>query len=256
MENTILQDFEKLYKETYTDNVVDQAIKYTNNCVLISLLPLKNENLEHNVKCDVFQAYLHGVQDAFHHKNDTIYKSKIETCKNSYVMSKDFCVAFMFGDNDFGSDILYAAQMYAENYNSILNSIGHYNDDEFNKIKDKSLYVKDLIELESLDCLKSIIKTGYISSELKCICERGFFNDYKTCTERLYTRAINTLNYLDIDNDEKWVVGSIDYVQDQILKKYASINQNVTDLNINNIWINGECLFMAVINGEMKVWVR
>ena len=28
------------------------------------------------------------------------------------------------------------------------------------------------------------------------------------------------------------------------------------ELNLKNIWINGETLVMAVINGKMEVWIR
>ena len=65
--------------------------------------------------------------------------------------------------------------------------------------------------------------------------------------EKYPSRIIGTVSEIPTYEEvEKWVVENNLNNQDKPKEK----------LNLRNIWINGEALVMAVINGKMEVWIR
>lgn len=255
---TILENYISEYQKEFDDDVVNAAVKYINNTGMFSDIPFTSkdkDDIKDAVRVDTFRAFMAGVSRTLYIGEDKVRKNSEEKRYKKFRKEKDFCVAFYFGDNDFGSDIEEAAKMYAKSYNYVLGCIDNYTDEEFEQIKDKSLYVKDIDKLEDTKIIKSILKTGFCSSYMKDYCTH-IINIEKLDHDAIFSHANELIDYLNFEKDRHWFIGTIDDVSDKIMDKFKSHVDNPEITNISNIWLNGECLFMAVIDGEMKVWVR
>ena len=258
----LLNEYIEKYKNDFDDEIVDRAVKYIDDMVMFSTIPLKKKSKEDmdpdvldGLRLDILRAYMDAVYSTMCIGLEKIRKNSLAKGYKKFRKEKDFCVAFNFGDNDFGADIEEAANMYADSYNYKLGCIDHYTDKEFEQIKDKSLYVKDINAMEGLDFIKNILKTGFRASYVKDNCTRQI--DVEVINpDNLFEHAKKLTEYLNFDDDTRWYIGTVDDVQDKIMEEFKSHVSNPETTNISNIWLNGECLFMAVIDGEMKVWIR
>lgn len=258
----ILDSYINTYRDECADNVVDSAVNYIHNAVSFTKTTTKifnrgdSTDIDDYINTDMLTAYMTGVRYAVENNIDDIKTKNKEKQYHSYRKNKDFCVAFYFGDNDFGYAVREAAEMYAKHYNYILNCINNYTDEEFSTIEHKSSYVADLTILETLKYIRHILKTGYVSSHMKSVAENCGCYISESYPDDIYNDAKSDIEYLGFDDDKKWFIGTLDSVQDQILDRFKSCVVNPETTDISNIWINGECLFIAVIDGDMKVWLR
>ena len=178
----------------------------------------------------------------------------LDDTMSEYRKSKDFCVFFDFGDNDFGNYIEKGAQIYADKYNGILGNIDLYKGNkDWNE--SKNLYVKDLTEMEQIATIQKIIACGVMSSIIE---DRGKHTlNSKAGIKDFAEDAYHDMDYLGITDESKYRIGTYEEVEKWVVENNLN-NQDKPkeELNLKNIWINGEALVMAVINGKMEVWIR
>ena len=207
---------------------------------------------------DTFQstfifAFLHGATEGVKmNLKDTF--PRLEDTMSEYSKNKDFCVFFNFGDNDFGDYIEKGAQAYADKYNDILRNIDLYKDNkDWNA--SKSLYVKGLIEMEQITTIQKFIACEVMSSIIKGR-EEDILNSnagIKDFAEDAYC----DIDYLRITDESRYRIGTYEEVEKWVVEHNLKNQDKPKEkLNLKNIWINGEALVMAVINGKMEVWIR
>ena len=274
---------EKLLKEKesyyslYNKEIVDKAFEYlqdsqNNDAIKLGLMAelgliatdskeyngterakIIGENLYDTFQSTFIFAFLHGategvkmnLKDTFPRLEDTIS----EYCKN-----KDFCVFFNFGDNDFGDYIENGAQIYADKYNGILRNIDLYKDNK-DWDENKSLYVKDLAEMEQIATIQKIIACGVMSSIIE---DRGKHTlNSKAGIKDFIEDAYYDMDYLNITDESKYRIGAYKEVEKWVVENNLNNKDKPKEeLNLKNIWINGEALVIAVINGKMEAWIR
>lgn len=180
---------------------------------------------------------------------------------SEYRKTKDFAFMYYFSDNDFGLDFEHAARLYCEKYNETLHQIDCYDDNEH-----MCSYYKTCLELlENPDNICSILKSGVLAKEF----EHSFY--HKICDfEDVVGDIKHTYNYLNIDITKTrnlynhtedgtyeysgeiamFKSGTFDEVKDHALRMEQS------NYTWDNLWQNGECLYVFMENGEMKYKVR
>ena len=211
------------------------------------------ENLYDTFQSTFIFAFLHGATEGIKMDIKNTFPN-LDDAMSEYRKSKDFCVFFDFGDNDFGNHIEKGAQIYADKYNGILGNIDLYKDSkDWNE--GKSLYVKDLTEMEQIATIQKIIACGVMSSIIE---DRGkHILNSKAGIEDFAEDAYYDMDYLGITDESKYRIGTYEEVEKWVVENNLN-NQDKPkeELNLKNIWINGEALVMAVINGKMEVWIR
>ena len=211
------------------------------------------ENLYDTFQSTFIFAFLHGATEGIKMDIKNTFP-KLEDTMSEYRKSKDFCIFFDFGDNDFGNYIEKGAQIYANKYNSILGHIDLYKDSkDWNE--GKSLYVKDLAEMEQIATIQKIIACGVMSSIIE---DRGkHILNSKAEIKDFAEDAYCDMDYLGITDESKYRIGTYEEVEKWVVENNLNYEDRPKEeLNLKNIWINGEALVMAVINGKMEVWIR
>ena len=274
---------EKLLKEKesyyslYNRELVDKAFEYlqdsqNNDAIKLGLMAelalmapefkecngaerakIIGENLYDTFQSTFILAFLHGATEGVKMDIKNTFP-RLEDTMSEYRKSKDFCVFFDFGDNDFGNHIEKGAQIYADKYNGILGNIDLYKDNkDWNE--SQSLYVKDLTEMEQIATIQKVIACGVMSSIIK---DRGKqILNTKAGIKDFAEDAYCDIDYLRITDESRYRIGTYEEVEKWVVENNLK-NQDKPkeELNLKNIWINGEALVMAVINGKMEVWIR
>ena len=211
------------------------------------------ENLYDTFQSTFIFAFLHGATEGIKMDIKNTFPS-LDNTMSEYRKSKDFCVFFDFGDNDFADHVEKGAQIYADKYNGILGNIDLYKGNkDWNE--SKSLYVKDLTEMEQISTIQKIIACGVMSSIIE---DRGkHILNSKAGIKDFAEDAYYDMDYLGITDESKYRIGAYEEVEKWVVENNLK-NQDKPkeELNLKNIWINGEALVMAVINGKMEVWIR
>lgn len=274
---------EKLLKEKesyyslYNKEIVDKAFEYLQDSknddaiklgLMTELAVMATDSKEYNGTerakiigeklYDTFQstfifAFLHGATEGVKMNiKDTF--PRLEDTMSEYRKNKDFCVFFNFRDNDFGAHIEKGAQIYANKYNSILENIDLYKGNkDWNE--SQSLYVKNLTEMEQIATIQKIIACGVMSFTIE---DRGRCSlSGKAGIKDFVEDAYCNMDYLRITDESRYRIGTYEEVEKWVVENNLN-NQDKPkeELNLKNIWINGEALVMAVINGKMEVWIR
>ena len=275
-DDKLLKEKESYYS-LYNKEIVDKAFEYlqdsqNNDAIKLGLMAelgliatdskeyngterakIIGENLYDTFQSTFIFAFLHGATEGVKMNiKDTF--PKLEDTMSEYRKNKDFCVFFDFGDNDFGNYIEKGAQIYADKYNSILGNIDLYKGNkDWNE--SKSLYVKDLTEMEQISTIQKIIACGVMSSIIE---DRGkHILNSKAGIKDFAEDAYYDMDYLGITDESKYRIGTYEEIEKWVVENNLK-NQDKPkeELNLKNIWINGEALVMAVINGKMEVWIR
>ena len=211
------------------------------------------ENLYDTFQSTFILAFLHGATEGIKMDIKNTFP-RLEDTMSEYRKSKDFCVFFDFGDNDFGDHIEKGAQIYADKYNGILGNIDLYKDNkDWNE--SQSLYVKGLTEMEQIATIQKVIACGVMSSIIK---DRGKqILNTKAGIKDFTEDAYGDIDYLRITDESRYRIGTYEAVEKWVVESNLK-NQDKPkeELSLKNIWINGEALVMAVINGKMEVWIR
>lgn len=274
---------EKLLKEKesyyslYNKEIVDKAFEYlqdskNNDAIKLGLMAelavMATDSKEYNGTerakiigeklYDTFQtpfifAFLHGATEGVKMNiKDTF--PRLEDTMSEYRKNKDFCVFFNFRDNDFGAHIEKGAQIYANKYNSILENIDLYKGNkDWNE--SQSLYIKDLTEMEQIATIQKIIACGVMSFTIE---DRGKYSlNGKAGIKDFVEDAYCDVDYLRITDESRYRIGTYEEVEKWVVENNLNSQDKPKEkLNLKNIWINGEALVMAVINGKMEVWIR
>lgn len=277
MINEKLLNEKEFYYRLYNKELVDKAFEYlqdsqNNDAIKLGLMAeltlmaadskeyngagrakIIGENLYDTFQSTFIFAFLHGATESVKmNLKDTF--PRLEDTMSEYRKNKDFCVFFDFGDNDFGAHIEKGAQAYADKYNSILENIDLYKD---NKDWDagKSLYVKDLTEMEQITTIRKFIACEVMSSIIKGR-EEDILNSNAGIKD-FVEDAYYDVDYLSIADESRYRIGTYEEVEKWVVENNLNNQDEPKEkLNLKNIWINGEALVMAVINGKMEVWIQ
>lgn len=276
IDKKLLKEKESYYS-LYNKELVDKAFEYlqdskNNDAIKLGLMTelavMATDSKEYNGTerakiigeklYDTFQtpfifAFLHGATEGVKMDiKDTF--PRLEDTMSEYRKNKDFCVFFNFKDNDFGAHIEKGAQIYANKYNSILENIDLYKGNkDWNE--SQSLYIKDLTEMEQIATIQKIIACGVMSFTIE---DRGRCSlNSKAGIKDFVEDAYCDMDYLRITDESRYRIGTYEEVEKWVVENNLN-NQDKPkeELNLKNIWINGEALVMAVINGKMEVWIR
>lgn len=268
--DTVVKEKEKLYT-IYNKKLVDKAFEYifdsktldeTQTGLLFELVEklCKNKSVEEKGKeainfllSSYIFTYIHGATQNIGLTYDETYPDK-DMRYSDYRKNKDFCLFYFFGDNDFGTYVEKGAEMLANRYNSCLSSIDSYKNDPNFSI-DNSLYVKDINEYEKLENIQKTLSYGIVSAAIEnngnfelVFVEKGMA-DPKTIIDKAY----GYIEYLRVNNDIRYKIGTYKEVEEMVKKdkRFTWEGDSLIDM-----WFNGEALIMAVINGEMKYWIK
>lgn len=269
--DTLIKEKEKLYT-MYNKKLIDKAFEYLDDSRTLdeiktgSLFELveklcKNKSVkekgEEAVKLllsSYIFTYLHGAIQNIGLTYDETYPDK-EIRFSDYRKNKDFCLFYFFGDNDFGNYVEKGAKMLADRYNSCLSSIDSYKD-EPNFDINNSLYVKDINEYEKIENIQKTLSYGIVSAAIEnagdfelLFIERGMA-DPKSIVDEAY----GYIDYLKVNNDTRYKIGTYKEVEEMV-KKDKRFTWKEGD-SLTDMWFNGEALIIAVIDGEMKYWIK
>lgn len=205
-------------------------------------------------------AWIYGCKYAVLHEIGTT-EPVHEDQMSDYRKTKDFAFMYYFGDNDFGLDFEHAARLYCEKYNELLSQIDCYDDNEHMS----NYYKKYLENLENPDNILSIIKSGILAKEF----ERSFYHKIYEF-DKVVDDIQHTYNYLNIDfsktrnlykeneDGQSEIDGKITLFKsgtfDEVKEHALKMEQDY--YTWDNLWQNGECLYVYTENGEMKYKVR
>jgi predicted DNA-binding protein YlxM (UPF0122 family) len=196
-------------------------------------------------------AYLHGARENAGMSLEEM-EPNLEDSYSDYRKNKDFCVFFDFKDNDFGEHIRAGAEMYVDRYNHVMGIIDSYIADGIDI--SKSSYVEDIKRLEDLEKIKKTIAYGVMSESIKSYSDYALIFPEKEMKDPLDVsqEAYSRIDYLGINNDSNYKVGTYSEVEKWVVDRY----KRKDDDNLQTIWMNGEALIIAVIDGEMKYSIR
>lgn len=251
-------------KEYYNHQLVDEAVNYASSrsidtLIDISLIGIETsdegkkeiaKNCKHIIDMMTTEAFVDGAQHAVMTGLQD-YRGEIKI--SEYVKSKDLCVMLDFHDNDFGGYLEEAAQIYADMYNQLLSRIQTYEETDCKNMLDN--YIEDLVKLESPENIQKTIASGFISSYIRI----GLLDWYKEIKnpDEMMKDAYDHLEYLGI-NDTAFRIGTYSEIENYVMEHYKS--QQSTDRgegqSLKTCWLNGEVLFMSIVDGWMKVWIQ
>lgn len=274
MEN-LLEDKE-IYYSMYNKKLVDKAFEYLkdsrsfNNAKVGAMLALEDKACQNmtyeergarfnrlNLSTFMF-AYLHGALENIGLTREDIEPDK-EKKYSDFRKNRDFCIYYDFGDNDFGEYVEKAANIYADKYNYYLRELDYrLKDDEDGKINIENLYTyQDLVKLEEFENIYKILGKGVVGSAILSDAEYHFIgNNSQPSVKDSVENNYKYFDYLGINNRDKYIIGTYEEVEKQVIERHKHNNRNIENLSLKNIWINGEALVIAVEDGEMKCWIK
>ena len=109
--------------------------------------------------------------------------------------------------------------------------------------------------MEYIATIQKIIPCGVMSFTIE---DRGRCSlNSKAGIKDFVEDAYCDVDYLRITDESRYRIGTYEEVEKWVVENNLN-NQDKPkeELNLKNIWINGEALIMAVINGKMEVWIR
>lgn len=271
MENINFSFFDEMlksFKDRYRKEIVDDAVRNIEenfygsfrNVYLKRILEgnvnredAVNDYDEHMKYC-MLAAYVYGFMDnCGKYTYDECFADYTDKHYSEYRKNKNFTVFFNFGDNDFGGYLSKGAQIYADRYNSIMQTIDTYKDNpEWNQ--QTSSYVKDIEKLEDIETLKKVLAYGVVSNEIESSIEYSLIfpeRDILPIDEKL-PDSLSYVDYLKIYDDNRYVVGTYEEVEKQVMETSTWAEGK----SLENSWFNGEVLILTVRDGEMKVWIK
>lgn len=245
-------------KNLFNRNTFDARVQLANAVVKDDETP-DYTYLKDSIENSIAFSWIYGCKYAIENEigsTEPVHDSQM----SEYRKNKDFAFMYYFGDNDFGLDFMHAAKMYCEKYNDTLYHIDIY-DDNAHMV---DFYKKNLEQFENPDTIISILKTGILSKEF----EHAFYHDVHTFDE-IVADIKHTYDYLDINldktrnlynyvNDKYEISGTIAKFKsgtfDEV--KAHALRMEQSKYTWDNLWQNGECLYVFMEKGEMKYVVR
>lgn len=272
-----LEKEKNFYYSFYNKELVDKAFEDFEDCyyndaakmgLMISLFKIANDNEEDKKEIgkkflEMFLSnyiftFLHGATCGI---NSGLSSSmpEDELIFSNFRKNRDFCIYYDFGDNDFGGYVEQAANIYADKYNYYLRELDYrLKDDEDGKINIENLYTyQDLLKLEEFENIYKILGKGVVGSAILSDADYHFIgNNTQSSVKDSAENNYKHFDYLGINNRDRYIIGTYEEVEKQVIERHKHNNRDVENLSLKNIWINGEAVIIAIVNGEMKVWIR
>lgn len=239
----------------YGKPFVDMSYEYIKNELsfyssMIDIIePMSDEykdKLLDNILMFSRSAYLSGCYDG-HKYTDDPYKT------DDIIVDRNFMIIFDFHDNDFGQLVEDGANKWCELWNSKVNSIGMYKDEN---IVCDDFYV-DLDNLEKLENISKIITNGICTSniDLKNEYDR-YSNKHVPTLENLLDDCKSLITYLDSSNIDNYHKGNIEDIEKYAINEYKGIQNDGDKTPFEKLWVNGEALFIKVEHGYATAFIR
>jgi hypothetical protein len=254
----LVDEAREMSKNLFDRNMFDTHVRLANAAVKNDETP-DYTYLKDSIENSIAFAWIYGCKYAV--QNEIGSTAPVhDDQKSEYRKNKDFAFMYYFGDNDFGLDFEHAARLYCEKYNDTLHQIDCYDDNAHMA----DFYKKNLEQLENPDNIITILKSGILSKEF----EHSFYHNIHTFDE-IVADIKHTYDYLDInldktrnlynyENDNYEFSGTISNFKcgtfDEVKEHALRMEQG--NYTWDNLWQNGECLYVFIENGEMKYRVR
>lgn len=264
MDQKIFETMERNHNDflvnTYDSSIIEAARKKSNYNISLDMFYL--ELLKNNIDRTLWDTLKEIFAKRF--KEDSIYafidgaifasstglKSVFKTNELSdYSKSKDFCVLVYFGDNDFSWYMESAGKLYADKYNSLLETIdnsSNYTSLDY-QVKD---VVKEIERMEKKDIIMDTLLKGYVSAGMK----ESIMNSSRSSenTDNAMDHIYKEWKYLSI-NEDKITTGTYDEVLESAKTKFATMQEKDWVWTFDEMWCNSECLLMYVKDGRMTM---
>lgn len=227
------------------------------------------QNLIYKQMLERFEsAYLYGMQYAV--ANDIgSTKPGHESQLCQYQKDKDFAFVFKFGDNDFGNYFEYAAKLYCNGYNSLINTINTYTEFAPKSVKN---YIKDIDNLEKRETIIEALKLGITSYTFQSdvdtyhIESMSFENSMKDANRyaneyfdfngelQLWDKDENG-EYIVTGTEPRLVIGTRADVEATV-KNYGHPYEETMIPQDFPYWCNGEALIVYMKDGFLTYVIR
>ena len=239
-------------KKGYIEELIGRDAQkcFDKNCSVKSgkVIPLKwledNPKKEHileMVDIEVSSTFCQGVFYGWEHPQKVDVENLPQEIKNL-----NYLFAFNFHDNDFGNYFEEGAKNFCDDLNKLFVSIGVSNRYEC-EYSTKSL--KDEInDFISLDKLIDYIAKGICIYSLR---NRNISLEdiYKECQDMIKSFSVK-------EKDKNYIFGSIKDVSEKIIKENAKIQMEPKPKELEDMWLNGEYLFVKIENGFAETWTQ
>lgn len=262
----------EFYYSMYNKKLVDKAFDYLKNSSIFDDAKIGTQLALEEIICKDMSpeergahfnelnlstymfAYLHGAMENVGLTREDV-EPETEGRYSEYRKNKDFCVFFYFGDNDFGDHIINGAELWVNRYNEHLFYVDLYKDEPTWK-PENSLYVKDIVELEKLETIQKVISCGVVASAIESSADYLLtsLGTELPSLKNVMDKAYGHIDYLHINDEESYKIGTYKEVEDWVFSDDKWTWKEGDSLE--NMWLNGEALIIAMKDGEMKCWVR
>lgn len=206
--------------------------------------------LEGSNRSNQESAFVAGLEWGLKHTKADV---QVALNKSDYGMQKDITIVYDYCDNDFGLYMEHAGEKFCELYNKILSDVDLYNEDEFGR----GFHIRELELLEKLENIQKVLSIAFIESFL------AIHNDVSGYSEialkdhsALLKEAVHHLDYIEISNTAKFFVGTYEEAEKYVLEKYKECQSEGEGTSLENIWANGEVLFIVIKDGFAKTFTR
>lgn len=194
------------------------------------------------------QAYLDGCLYGHNYKED-IYNT------NEIVFDKNFMIIYDFHDNDYGQLIEDAAEYWCNLWNACVHSLIRYK--QLDSDYSYNSTIEKLNNLEKIKVISRIIANGFCSSNIMSQNEYDRYCDKDVPTpEILLNDCTKSIKYLGILNEDNYYKGNIKDIEKYTIDTYKDMQDNGDKTPFNNLWLNGECLFIKVEHGYATTFVK
>lgn len=231
--------FSSAYGELILNKIEDEKLRK-----LVSYLV---DDINNEIERKYFYGYLDGVQTAISNEwsKDALRPNNINFNEN--VLKEDFALVFHFGDNDFGLPIQKVGEKLASHFYEILFNLNTYY--EVNSQFGIDSCKKDLEESKNLKNLQNFFKISFIGSYLdnndfdRILRKEGGYEEVLKEAKR-YTEE-----YLEFENDEKYIIGTCEEIDTYIKNNFEQKSEDGQPY----YWDNGETLIIKIKNCKTSV---
>lgn len=260
------------YKKLYSSEIVDASQEFLENCkwsdsiegmidlLKVSLKNIERENDVNSIKDLIFESiknkitfsYIQGAQYAIRNSVTNI-NSNIEEKLSPFHENMDFAFIFNFTDNDFGLYFERAAELYCNEYNSIMENIDRY----FNINHDDDYDKRTIQTLQNKDTIIQILKHGFLSYYYENKCDRirlSSPNIDESAKDSM--RLIN--EYFPFEDNHKVYKICEDgkyFVDEEIPNLYIGTTKEIGEIlpKFGHVWESDNRKFPVDCNGETLI---
>lgn len=260
------------YKKLYSSELVDASQEFLENYKLensiegmvnvlkAALKNIENENDVNSIKDLIIEeikdkftfSYLQGANYAIRNNISTTKPNNDEKL-SPFHENMDFAFIFNFSDNDFGLYFERAAELYCDEYNSIMNNIDMYfginHDDDYDK--------KHIQLLQKKDMIIQMLQHGFLSYYYENKCDRISLRQ-TSVYDSIQDSTHLIKEYFNFEDNHKIYKKGEDgkyFVDEEIPNLYIGTTKEIEEVlpKFGHVWENDNRQFPVDCNGETLI---